>query len=69
MKQYLKTNTHPKIPEPKPTPEKEPQPAPEKEPESPKTGDSINLSAWLAVVFISGAIVFATGKRLRKIKK
>ena len=58
-----------KIPEPKPTPEKEPQPAPEKEPESPKTGDSINLSAWLAVVFISGAIVFATGKRLRKIKK
>ncbi len=64
-------------PEPTPEPNPEPQPEPkpdtvpekptEKQPDSPKTGDSTNLTAWLAVVFISGAIIFVSGKKLRHI--
>ncbi|MBQ6717563.1 MAG: hypothetical protein IJN22_01570 [Clostridia bacterium] len=56
-------------PEPTPQPEPQPEPTPTPQPESPKTGDSTNLTAWLAVVFVSGAIIFATGKKLRRLNK
>ena len=58
-------------PEPTPEPQPEPTPAPQptSEPESPKTGDNINISAWLAVVFISGAMIFAAGRKLRRLSK
>lgn len=56
-------------PKPEPQPEPQPEPTPEKQPESPKTGDNVNLAGWLAVVFTSGAILFATGKKLKKVKK
>ncbi len=52
-----------------PEPQPEPTPEPQPEPESPKTGDSTNLAAWLAVVFISGVMIFATGKKLRRLSK
>jgi len=58
-----------KYTEPTPEPKPEPTPDTEKEPEAPKTGDSVNLTGWLAVVFISGAIIFATGKKLKKLSK
>ena len=58
-------------PQPQPTPEPEPQPEPEPNPEteSPKTGDRTNFAAWLAVVFISGVMAFAAGKKLKKLSK
>lgn len=61
-------------PNPEPTPseptlEPQPQPEPKSQPESPKTGDSENLTAWFAVVFISGVMIFATGKKLRRLSK
>ncbi len=56
-------------PEPTPQPEPQPEPTPTPQPESPKTGDSTNLTAWLAVVFVSGAIIFATGKKLKRLSK
>ncbi|MBR3968676.1 MAG: hypothetical protein IKJ93_03715 [Clostridia bacterium] len=58
---------------PESKPEKEPDSKPEsnseKETESQKTGDSTNLHAWLAVMFVSGAIIFASGKKLKKLSK
>ncbi len=53
------------------TPEEKPQPKPQPEPqpESPKTGDNTNLAAWLAVVFISGVMIFASGKKLKRLSK
>ena len=54
-------------PEPTPEPTPQPEPTPTPHPESPKTGDSTNLTAWLAVVFVSGAIIFATGKKLKRL--
>lgn len=56
-------------PEPTPEPTPQPEPTPTPQPESPKTGDSTNLTAWLAVVFVSGAIIFATGKKLKRLSK
>ncbi len=56
-------------PEPQPEPTPEPTPAPQKQPESPKTGDNTNLAAWLAIVFISGAMLFATGKKLKRLSR
>lgn len=56
-------------PEVEPTPEPQPEPVVPSEPQSPKTDDRTNLSAWLAVVFISGAMVFATGKKIKKLSK
>ena len=54
---------------PEKEPDSKPESNPEKEPESPNTGDSANLHAWLAVVFASGAIIFASGKKLKKLSK
>ncbi len=56
-------------PTPEPEPEPEPEPSPAPQPESPKTGDNTNLAAWLAVVFISGAMIFATGKKIKRLSK
>ncbi len=56
-------------PEPTPEPQPEPTPEPQPEPEAPKTGDSTNLAVWLAVVFVSGAMIFATGKKLKRLSK
>ena len=69
--------------QPEPMPDTQPESTPNIQPEpqtqvevtpqspdnSPKTGDSTNLSGWLAVVFISGAIIFATGKKLKRLSK
>ena len=56
-------------PEPQPEPQPTPQPEPNPETESPKTGDDTNLTAWLAVVFVSGAMIFAAGRKRKRISK
>ncbi|MBR6502393.1 MAG: VWA domain-containing protein [Clostridia bacterium] len=66
---YIEPTPDPEpMPDPEPTPEPKPQPEPTPQPESPKTGDGVNLAGWLAVMFSSGAILFATGKKLKKVK-
>lgn len=43
------------------------EPAPS--PESPKTGDATNPFLWFALMFISGGITFAAGRKLRRLSK
>lgn len=42
-----------------------PEPTPEPEPpvESPETGDSGNLALWIALLFVSGGVLFGTAKK------
>ncbi len=71
---YTKPTPEP-TPEPKPEPQPEPVPQPEPQPESapapesPKTGDATNPFLWFALMFISGGITFAAGRKLRRLSK
>jgi len=66
--QFNNIYTAPLIPEPEPQPQPQPQPDIETETETepepnpnPPMGDAANLFMWLAIAFISGGLVIATG--------
>ncbi len=50
------------------TSDEKPEPTPEPEPpvESPETGDSGNLALWIALLFVSGGVLFGTAKKKEK---